>query len=190
MKRIGQSRGCTALESISTDAANQHFCSRDGVLLDANATQVIWFPMGKSGDYVLPSTVTSIGDYAFRQCNISHFTLPATLQEIGSHSQVEEVELPESLQSLPTGTFQGCKRLKTVHLGSALELVSDYAFDGCPLEHLYISATLPPYCNSKAFASNSTPFTPTCILHVPKGCKVSYRSSQGWKEFVYVKEMP
>lgn len=194
VKRIGQSRGCTALEDISTDAANQYFCSRDGVLLDADATQVIWFPMGKSGDYVLPSTVTSIGDYAFRQCNISHFTLPATLQEIGqgafSHSQVEEVELPESLQSLPTGTFQGCKRLKTVHLGSALELVSDYTFDGCPLEHLYISATLPPYCNSKAFASNSTPFTPTCILHVPKGCKVSYRSSQGWKQFVYVKEMP
>ncbi len=191
---VGQSRGCTALERIGVDGANRHFTSTDGVLLDASATQIVWFPMGKSGDYTLPSTVTSIGDYAFRQCSITHFTLPDALREIGkgafSHSLVEEVQMPAHLATLPTGTFQGCTRLKVVRLGEGLELVSDYAFDGCALEHIYIEATLPPYCNSHAFASSGAPFTPTCCLHVPRGCKTRYRSSQGWKEFAHFQEIP
>lgn len=191
---VGQSRGCTALDSIAVDAANSHYQSDHGVLLDAQGTSIVWFPMGKSGDYALPSTVRSIGDYAFRECHISRFTLPDGLREIGqgafSHSLVEEVTLPDSLLSVPTGTFQGCERLTTVHLGSQLELVSDYAFDGCPLTDLYVKATLPPYCASQAFASASTAFTTTCVLHVPQGCKARYRSSQGWKDFTRIRETP
>lgn len=191
---VGQSRNCTTLQRISVDGANRHFTSADGVLLNADATQLVWFPMGKSGDYTLPATVTSIGDYAFRQCSITHFTLPDGLKKIGkgafSHSLVQEVQMPAQLATLPTGTFQGCTRLRVVRLGEGLELVSDYAFDGCALEHIYIKATLPPYCNSHAFASSGTPFTPTCCLHVPQGCKTRYRSSQGWKEFAHFQEIP
>lgn len=191
---VGQSRGCTSLERIGVDAANRHFTSADGVLLNAGATQIVWFPMGKSGDYTLPATVTSIGDYAFRQCNITRFTLPDALREIGkgafSHSQVEEVQMPARLATLPTGTFQGCARLKVVRLGEGLELVSDHAFDGCALEHIYIEAPLPPYCNTYAFTPTGTPFVATCCLHVPRGCKTRYRSSRGWKEFAHFQEIP
>lgn len=194
VSEVGQSSGCTALERITVDKANQHFMSADGVLLDAKGSSVLWFPMGKRGDYTLPATVTSIGDYAFRQCSITRFTLPDGLKQMGkgafSHSLVEEVTMPGSLVTLPTGTFQDCTRLKSVHLGSGLELVSDHAFDGCTLEHLYIDNPLPPYCNSKAFTPTGTPFTETCYLHVPQGCKLRYRSSPGWKEFVHVRETP
>ncbi len=194
VREVGQSSGCTSLERIMVDKANQHFTSADGVLLNATGSSILWFPMGKSGDYTLPASVTSIGDYAFRQCSIRRFTLPDGLREIGkgafSHSLVEEVTLPGSLVTLPTGTFQDCTRLKTVRLGSGLELVSDYAFDGCSPEHLYIDNPMPPYCNSKAFATSGNPFTETCYLHVPQGCKARYRSSTGWKEFVHVRETP
>ena len=194
VSEVAQSRGCTALERITVDSANQHFASDDGVLLTASRTGILWFPIGKTGDYTVPSTIESIGDYAFRECGITRLTLPDGLQAIGkgafSHSLVEEVRLPAGLLTLPTGTFQGCTRLRVIYLGSGLELVSDYAFDGCQPEHIHISATLPPYCNTNAFTSKSTAFTETCKLHVPLGCRTRYRSSPGWKDFTHITEAP
>lgn len=183
---ISPSSGCTSLAAINVSAANTAYCSIDGVLFNAGATDILWFPIGKQGDYTLPSTVKTIGDYAFQGCRITRFTLPDNLTEIGQAvfygSSVEEVTMPSGLRLIPTATFQKCGKLTTVRLGAATELISDYVFDGCPLKHLYIDAQYPPVCNSNALTSTPD-FLPTCTLHVPKGRRNFYRADDSWKRF-------
>lgn len=184
------SDGCTALERINVSAANTCYRSIDGVLLNADATAFLWFPMGKKDDYTLPATITALGDYAFKGCAIGRFTVPATVTAFGqavfADSRVEEVILPDNLRLVPTATFQNCTRLTTVHLGSATELVSDYAFDGCPLTDLYVSAAYPPVCNANTFTSSVEDLLKTCTLHVSTGRKNLYRADSKWGKFKYI----
>lgn len=184
---IVPSAGCTSLEEISVSGANTSYTSSDGVLLSGDAKSILWFPMGKRGDYALPATVTAVGPYAFRECSIEKFVFPAGLTKIGEcafyNSKVKEVVLPSTLKMLPTGVFQKCADLKTVRLGDDVELLSDYVFDGCPLTDLYITAPLPPVCGSNTFATTGADFVKTCRLHVPKGRKKYYRANAKWNVF-------
>ena len=184
---IVPSAGCTSLEKISVSGANTSYTSSDGVLLSGDAKSILWFPMGKRGDYALPATVTAVGPYAFRECSIEKFVFPAGLTKIGEcafyNSKVKEVALPSTLKLLPTGVFQKCADLKTVRLGDDVELLSDYVFDGCPLTDLYITAPLPPVCSSNTFATTGADFVKTCRLHVPKGRKKYYRANAKWNVF-------
>lgn len=184
---IVPSAGCTSLEEISVSGANTAYTSSDGVLLSGDAKSILWFPMGKRGDYALPATVTAVGPYAFRDCSIEKFVFPAGLTKIGEcafyNSKVREVALPSTLKMLPTGVFQKCADLKTVRLGNDVELLSDYVFDGCPLTDLYITAPLPPVCSSNTFATTGADFVKTCRLHVPKGRKKYYRANAKWNVF-------
>lgn len=184
---IVPSAGCTSLENISVSEANTAFASRDGVLMSRDGKSILWFPMGKRGEYSLPATVTAIGAYAFRDCSIEKFVFPAGLAKIGEcafyNSKVKEVVLPSTLKLLPTGVFQKCASLKTVRLGDDVELLSDRVFDGCPLADLYISAPTPPVCSPNTFTTTGTDFTKTCRLHVPKGRKKYYRANSKWNVF-------
>lgn len=184
---IVPSAGCTSLEEISVSGANTSYTSSDGVLLSGDAKSILWFPMGKRGDYALPATVTAVGPYAFRECSIEKFVFQAGLTKIGEcafyNSKVKEVVLPSTLKLLPTGVFQKCADLKTVRLGNDVELLSDYVFDGCPLTDLYITAPLPPVCGSNTFATTGADFVKTCRLHVPKGRKKYYRANAKWNVF-------
>lgn len=186
------SSGCTALETILVSKANTQYSSLDGVLFNGKGTEIIWFPMGKQGDYTLPSTLTSIGDYAFKECSITRFNFPESMTEIGQgalmNSKVEEVSLPAQLKQIPTGTFQGCTRLKVVRLGKKTELISDYVFDGCPLTDLYVESPYPPVCNENAFTTKGTNFLTTCTLHVPAGKKELYQSNKNWGKFKHIVE--
>ena len=186
------SSGCTALETILVSKANTQYSSLDGVLFNGKGTEIIWFPMGKQGDYTLPSTLTSIGDYAFKECSITRFNFPESMTEIGQgalmNSKVEEVSLPAQLKQIPTGTFQGCTRLKVVRLGKKTELISDYVFDGCPLTNLYVESPYPPVCNDNAFTTKGTNFLTTCILHVPAGKKELYQNNRIWGKFKHIVE--
>lgn len=184
---IVPSAGCTSLEEISVSGANTAYTSSDGVLLSGDAKSILWFPMGKRGDYALPATVTAVGPYAFRECSIEKFVFQAGLTKIGEcafyNSKVREVVLPSTLKLLPTGVFQKCADLKTVRLGNDVELLSDYVFDGCLLTDLYITAPLPPVCGSNTFATTGADFVKTCRLHVPKGRKKYYRANAKWNVF-------
>lgn len=186
------SGGCTALEAIHASEANNNYTSIDGVLLNGNSTEIVWFPMGKKGEYTLPSTITSIGDYAFRECSITKFVFPDNMTDIGQgafmDSKVEDITMPANLKMLKTGMLQGCSHLKIVRLGAKTELISDYVFDSCPLTDIYINATYPPVCNANAFASKGSDFTQTCTLHVPKGKKQMYRANKSWKVFTHIVE--
>lgn len=192
VESIETSAGCTALTEINVQAGNSHYSSKDGVLLSGDGKSILWFPMGKEGEYTLPSTVTTVGDYAFRNCRIETFHFADGLTSIGKYafynSSVKEVSLPSTVKQIPTGLFQKCADLTTVHLGKNTEMLGDYVFDGCPITNLYISAPTPPYCSNKTFASSGNNIFSTCRVHVPKNRRIYYRGDMIWAQFKRIVE--
>lgn len=192
VESIETSAGCTALSEINVQAGNSHYSSKDGVLLSGDGKNILWFPMGKEGEYTLPSTVTTVGDYAFRNCRIETFHFADGLTSIGKYafynSSVKEVSLPSTVKQIPTGLFQKCADLTTVHLGKNTEMLGDYVFDGCPITNLYISAPTPPYCSNKTFASSGNNIFSTCRVHVPKNRRIYYRGDVIWAQFKRIVE--
>ena len=192
VESIETSAGCTALAEINVQAGNSHYSSKDGVLLSGDGKSILWFPMGKEGEYTLPSTVTTVGDYAFRNCRIETFHFADGLTSIGKYafynSSVKEVSLPSTVKQIPTGLFQKCADLTTVHLGKNTEMLGDYVFDGCPITDLYISAPTPPYCSNNTFASSGNNIFSTCRVHVPKDRRIYYRGDMIWAQFKRIVE--
>lgn len=192
VESIETSAGCTALTEINVQAGNSHYSSKDGVLLSGDGKNILWFPMGKEGEYTLPSTVTTVGDYAFRNCRIETFHFADGLTSIGKYafynSSVKEVSLPSTVKQIPTGLFQKCADLTTVHLGKNTEMLGDYVFDGCPITNLYISAPTPPYCSNNTFASSGNNIFSTCRVHVPKNRRIYYRGDMIWAQFKRIVE--
>ncbi|MDD6130245.1 MAG: leucine-rich repeat protein, partial [Prevotellaceae bacterium] len=84
--------------------------------------------------------------------------------------------------TIPQATFQQCLNLKCIHIGSATSLIGEYAFDGCPLSDIYISAEIPPVCYNATFNS-SYPLLTSCTLHVPESSLARYKAHDKWGKF-------
>ena len=186
------SSGCKVLEAITVSPANAYYKSQDGVLLNAEGNRIVWFPMGKKGKYTLPSAFTSIGAYAFRECSIEAFYLSDNVETLGQgafmDSQVKEIHLGAGIKLIPTGVFQGCRKLTKVYLGAKTEHISNYAFDESPLTDLYVSASTIPYCEENAFSNKVANFFTTCVVHVPAGMKKGYQNHKIWGKFTHIVE--
>ena len=77
--------GCTSLSEVNVDPASTFFTSEDGVVYDVNKTEIIFFPSGKSGDYVTPNTLTTINNGVFQNAkNLRSITISNSVTYIGS----------------------------------------------------------------------------------------------------------
>ena len=65
---------CTSLQAINVDAANNFFCSLDGVLYNKAKTKLIQYPEGKFGNFNIPDGVSSIESEAFVYCSGAEYT--------------------------------------------------------------------------------------------------------------------
>ena len=83
----------------------------------------------------LPGTLTAIGDYAFAWGGIAEITIPDGVVTIGAgafqETKLVDVVIPDSVTTIGESAFRYCWEMKTLHLGSGLTTVEDYAFDRC-----------------------------------------------------------
>lgn len=148
----GAFSGSIVLTAINVDAGNTAYSSADGVLYNADKTELIGYPGGKQGPYTtLPTTKTIRRKAFFYAAGITKLTLTPGVEEIGndafqqtkalkelvfqptSHfkkmgtwtfvgSGLEKLELPASLEVLGTAAFNGCSKLKTVTVADGSQL--------------------------------------------------------------------
>ncbi len=92
---------------------------------------------GAGGDVVVPEDVTSIGDFAFSQCeSVVSVTLPEGLTSIGSHAflgcdSLKRIAIPQSVTVIGSGAFKFCTNLEAVTLPKHIAAISDDTFFAC-----------------------------------------------------------
>ncbi|MCD7777695.1 MAG: leucine-rich repeat protein [Clostridiales bacterium] len=158
---IGVFEGCSSLTNIYIDENNMSYVSDEGVLYNADLTEIICYPAGKtSTDFTIPNSVTSIGSEAFYRCsNLESITIPENVINIGNLafefcSGLESIIVPDSvtyignfafcgctnminislsnnITSLNTGVLSGCRNLSSVYIPNGITTINTSAFSGC-----------------------------------------------------------
>jgi hypothetical protein len=130
--------GCKGLASIIVDSANPNYQSIDGVLFSKDGKTIIAYPAGKSGSaYVIPSSVTTIGNSAFSGCTgLTSVTIPDSVTSIGYYAfwgctGLTSVTIPDSVTSICDSAFSGCTGLTSVTIPDSVTSICDSAFSGC-----------------------------------------------------------
>lgn len=82
------SQGSASLSASSISEGNTSFSCRDGVIYEKNETKICQMLAGRKSDsYTMPSTVTSIDEYAFWGCeNLKKVSLSNNLKEISAYA--------------------------------------------------------------------------------------------------------
>jgi len=74
---------CRSLTNLTVTPGNAWYSSVNGVLFNQAQTVLIQYPAGKSGSYIVPNGVTSIGNQAFDgSTRLTSVTIPATVTNI------------------------------------------------------------------------------------------------------------
>ena len=130
--------GCDALTSINVDVNNPNYCSIDGVLFDKNQTTLIKYPRGKQGaSYIIPNSVTSIGECAFYGCDaLTSVTIPNSVTSIGNSAfrdccALSSITIPNSVTSIGNSAFSGCDALTSITIPNSVTSIGHSAFKDC-----------------------------------------------------------
>ena len=128
--------GCRSLTNIIVDNQNSAYSSVDGVLFNKNRTVLIAYPAGKNESYVIPSSVTSIGQGAFASSFLTSITIPSSVTTIGDGAFsycffLTSVTIPSSVTSIGDGAFTSCISLTSITIPSSVTSIGDRPFQWC-----------------------------------------------------------
>lgn len=119
--------GCANLPAITVDELNEHLSSIDGVLFNKHQTTLIQYPPGKSGSYLIPQGVITIGNRAFYGCNL-----------------LTKITIPNSVTWFQNNAFQGCSGLTSITIPKSVVNMSNQAFQDCTgLKSVYFEGDAP-----------------------------------------------
>jgi hypothetical protein len=130
--------GCTALTSIDVDKSNMSYSSVAGVLYDKKQTTISKCPTSKKGAFIIPSSVTTIGDGAFYDCSgLTSIKIPAGVTTIGdsafsSCTGLTSITIPPSVTTIGRNAFFFCSALKSITIPASVTNIGTGAFYGCP----------------------------------------------------------
>ena len=142
---------CSGIKSLVVTAGNKKYHSANNCIIETGTKQLI---VGCKTS-IIPSdgSVTSIGDWAFRDC-----------------SGLTSVTIPDSVTSIGDWAFYGCRGLTSVTIGNSVTSIGNSAFGGCRnLISISFTGTIADWKNidKGSYWNNSVPTT--CVIHCTDG---------------------
>jgi len=130
--------GCNELTGIWVDGNNPAYCSDlNGVLYNKDKTVLVAAPFKLSGSFTIPSTVKSIGGWAFYECrDLTDITIPDGVTSIGEEAflgcrKLTSITIPDSVTDIGDEAFLGCLRLTSIVIPDGVVSIGDRAFFEC-----------------------------------------------------------
>ena len=114
-----------------------NFVYEDDVLFNKDKSRIISFRNQNIKSYVIPSSVTSIGNHAFSGCDsLSEIVIPSSVTSIGKGaflwcSSLSEIVIPSSVTSIGDSAFSVCHSLSEIVIPSSVTSIGKGAFSGC-----------------------------------------------------------
>ena len=172
---------CQSLNRIHVVSKNAYFDSRNDcdAIINSDEDKLVVGCMNT----VIPSSVKSIGAFAFKGCrNLTTLEFPETIEEIEESAfelcgNLREITFPLSLSYIGPNAFSGCKMLTKITLPEQLAMIGNKAFSNCQnLATIYSMSTEPPTCGNDAFSGCRA------VVYVPIGSKAAYQEAEEWKD--------
>ena len=148
----------------------------------------------------LPSSVTSIGDYAFDSCEKLEYVVMQGVQTIGHWAfrncyVLENLTFGQELTTIGNYCFDKNLKMTRVVLPASTTLIGGYAFEGNPqITEVYSYCANPPEIK-KGYLDGEEIYTifddtdySGRTLYVPVGSMNAYKSQLGWNYFPEIKE--
>lgn len=108
----------------------------DFFYLDSTRQYIVLY-FGFGGDVTIPSTVYTIGNGAFRNCNsVTSVTIPNSVVNIGDSvfygcSGLTSVVIPNSVTNIGNYAFYNCIGLISATIGNSVNSIGNHAFGNC-----------------------------------------------------------
>ena len=119
------------------ECLSPNFVYEDDILFNKDKSRIISFRNQNIKSYVIPSSVTSIGDRAFSGCSsLSEIVIPSSVTSIGEGAfsccdSLSEIVIPSSVTSIGKYSFSCCDSLSEIVIPSSVTSIGDRAFYKC-----------------------------------------------------------
>ena len=137
------------VKKVSLSESNPIFFSdENGALLNKETHEILYFPPGFSGDYIVPDHVAYICDKAFSQCaGLNEITIPQGVIRIGDWafsncSNLKSITIPDGVTQIGRGAFSKCRNLTRAVIPDSVESIGEWAFEKSGVKYI----ELPKHC--------------------------------------------
>ncbi len=134
--------GCPNLKEIMVSSSNSDFSTENGVLFNKDKTILLRCPIGKTGIYAVPDTVTTINHNAFSKCNqLTSVKLPISCTMINQSAfydcrNLENINFPEGFMGFSRTVFANCYKLADITVPATITRIYGSAFGASGLKNI------------------------------------------------------
>ena len=131
---IGMNPFCGCHANLKNES--KAFIYEHNILFNRDKTVIISY-RAKEANYVIPDSVTGIGNGAFSGCDsLTSINIPDSVTSIGwwafsGCDSLTSINIPDSVTTIGNRAFSGCKSLKSINIPNSVTSIGYCAFEEC-----------------------------------------------------------